>query len=420
MTGNDLRLGGGVTSAEIIDAAFRAWGRDLYLDTSLSQVARELGVSKPALYRHFRNKQALLDAMTVHFFDDFTAFVRADYEKALHEEPETGIFTLIRVIARYFAQNVHAFIFSLVKLYDRCTSSVDMGEELRARGVDFGKNYAADPLLMRLIFTTLTFFMAIFHKRGKTLTNPPSPEAMAKQIDLIIEITERGLGYSSSEIGAIDFAALEGRVSGTISGVEGDPLLRAVAGAVAEAGPWEASMEQVARRSGLSKSSLYGHFTSKHDMLRQLFMTEFERITDFARQGMGQSTDTLERLYLGIFSIAEYLRAKPDILVAMDWVRTRRLDFVKEDKRAFKQIDNAAWQDGLPPGFHRLLEDIVITPFRSGERFDDERSRRWISHWILFLIINILVRPGEEETIKNEDIRLLYKFLTLGIGGCHE
>ena len=400
-----------MTSTEIIEAAFRAWGRDLYLDTSLSQVARELGVSKPALYRHFRNKQALLDAMNVHFFDDFTAFVRADYEKALREEPGTGIFTLIRVIAQYFAQNVYAFIFSLVRLYDRNACSMDMGEELKSRGVDFGKTYAFDPLVMRLIFTTLTFFMAIFHKRGKTLTNPPSQEAISKQIGMIVEIIERGFGYDGEKIGALDFAGLEGRVSGTVSGVEGDPLLRAVAGAVAEAGPWEASMEQVARRSGLSKSSLYGHFKSKHDMLRQLFMTEFERITDFARQGMGQSTDALERLYLGIFSIAEYLRAKPDFLVAMDWIRTRRLDFVKEDKRAL-------WKDGLPPGFHRLFEGIVIKPFQCGESYDDERSRRRISHWILFLTINILLRPGEKEEIKNEDIRLLYRFLTLGIGGC--
>jgi len=75
-----------MTKVEVIEAAFKAWGREFYLNTSLSQVARELGVSKPALYRHFCSKQALLDAMTGHFFDDFADFIREGYEKAL----ETG------------------------------------------------------------------------------------------------------------------------------------------------------------------------------------------------------------------------------------------------------------------------------------------------------------------------------------------
>jgi len=412
----------GVTNTEIIDAAFKAWSRDLYLDTSLSQVARELGVSKPALYRHFRNKQALLDAMAVHFFDDFADFIRADYEKALREDSGKGIFTLIRAIASYFAQNVQAFIFSLVRLYDQHKCGVGIGDELKSRGVDFGafhhslkKNYVYNPLVMRMIFTTLTFFMAVFHKRDKTLANPPSPQAMSKQIGMIIEIIERGLGYDGGEIGALDLEGLENRVAGAVGGIEDDPLLKAVAGAVAEAGPWEASMEQVARRSGLSKSGLYGHFKSKHDMLQQLFMTEFMRIVGFARQGMGQSTNSLERLYLGIFSIAEYLRSKPDFLVAMDWVRTRRIDFSKS-----KTKQPSAWDDGMQPEFQRLFEGIAIKPFQGGESFDDKRGRRIISHWILFLIINILLRPGEQEQVKNEDIRLLYRFLTLGIGGCRE
>ena len=60
-----------MTKADVIDAAFKAWGRGFYLNTSLSYVARELQVCKPALYRHFRNKQALLNAMIVYFFVRF-------------------------------------------------------------------------------------------------------------------------------------------------------------------------------------------------------------------------------------------------------------------------------------------------------------------------------------------------------------
>ena len=44
---------------DIISAAFRAWGREGYRKMSLTDVASELGVTKPALYRHFGDKERL-------------------------------------------------------------------------------------------------------------------------------------------------------------------------------------------------------------------------------------------------------------------------------------------------------------------------------------------------------------------------
>jgi hypothetical protein len=152
-------------------------------------------------------------------------------------------------------------------------------------------------------------------------------------------------------------------------------------------------------------------------MLHRLFMTEFMRIIDFARQGMGRSEVRHEKLYLGIFSIAVYLRSKPDILVAMDWVRTRRHDFVKAGSaQTGGDCDDAAWEDGPPPEFPKLFADFEMKPLKSGEIPGNE-GKGPMSHWILFLLINILMRPGETKTLKNEDIRFLYRFITLGIKG---
>ena len=417
-----------MTNLDIIAAAFKVWGREFYLDTSLSQVARELGVSKSAFYRHFRNKQALLDAMIDHFFDDFSAFIKADYEKALHSGDHVkGMFILIRAIAKYYTQNVNAFLFSMIKLYDYHHCNRNLPEELRSRGVDFGVfyNVIANPLIMQCIFTTLTFFMAVFHSQTKFRTNPPSDEVVSQIIDTIIAIIDRGLCYNGKEIWTLDYEALENLVTATINDIEDDPLLKAVAGAVAQAGPWEASMEQVARRSGLAKSSLYGHFKNKQDMLQQLFMTEFLRIIDFAQQGVRQSAVPLERFYLVIFSIAVYLRSKPNILIALDWIRTRRLDFKKNNnKRPIMAMDDG--KNGLPREFQRLFRDIEINPLPGTVRSETSHggnnsggmdNKQLIPHWILFLIVNTLMRPGGSDKVKNEDIRYLYRFLTLGVKG---
>jgi hypothetical protein len=67
-------------------------------------------------------------------------------------------------------------------------------------------------------------------------------------------------------------------------------------------------------------------------------------------------------------------------------------------------------EGGPPREFNRLFEGIIDIP-------GDERDRRRVSHWILFLIINILMRPGGKERVWNEDVRSLYRFLILGVKG---
>jgi len=268
------------------------------------------------------------------------------------------------------------------------------------------KDYVFQPLIMHLINATLVCFMADFHKRGKTLDNPPSETAITQVIDVISEIIGKGLCYNNKEIVSLDYEGLENRVAGTINAIEDDPLLKAVAAAVAETGPWETSMEQVAHRSGLSKSSLYGHFKNKQDMLHQLFVTEFMRIMDFARQGMRQQALPQEQLYLGIFSIVEYLRSKPDILTAMDWIRNRRINLGPIRKRKEKPMHE----------FMRLFEEIDIKPLRNNEILFKEEL--WLSPWILFLIISTLMQANSgqmAEKVPNSDIRYLYRFITLGI-----
>jgi AcrR family transcriptional regulator len=400
-----------MTKTEIVGAAFRVWGRDFYQHTSLSRLAGELGVSKPALYRHFRNKQALLDAMTEYFFDDFAAFIRADYERAVAAgDREEGVFIALKSVTEYYARNVYTFIFSLINVYDRRMTGRSTEKHLNARGIDFGvfhgiltEESAGKPLLMHLVFATLTFRMAHFHQRERAFRKAPSGAAIQNIIAVIGEIIARGLGYSSEEIESLDFESLENRVAGTADTAEDEPLIKAVAGAVAEAGPWRASMDMVARRSGLSKSSLYGHFKNRQDMLCQLFLTGFRRIIAFAKEGMGQSTVPEAQLYLGIFSITVYLRSRPEILTALDWIRTRKLDLGRPED----------------PDFFRIFEDIQGGRLKR-ETAGGEEENRQLSHWILFLLINILMRRHKEQSLEQmptSDIRTLFRFIACGLEG---
>jgi len=397
-----------LTKTEIIDAAFKVWGRNFYRKTSLSQLAGELGVSKPALYRHFINKEALTSAMTERFIEDFASSIKTDFDKALQaSNADEGISFMVQSITDFFAKNVYSLIFSLVNIYERNIDGKTIRDRLKTRGVDLGsllivseKKYYSDPVMVRLIFATLIFFMSHFHKTNKTTENQPAGKDI-KNINLFIYNTVRnGLGYNIKKVN-LDFEMLEKQIEKITLDEETEPFFKAVAEAVAEAGPWDVSMEMVAKKLGFSKSSLYGHFKNKKDMLRRLFVTEFKRIISFAHQGISLSTDSAQQLYLGIFSISVYLRSRPEILIAMDWLRTRKLDLGKPDK--YVEI-------------FRLFEDIDIEPLQKAT----EEEKRNISHWILFLLINILNSPNNKKTNtngQNSTIRLLYKFIILGLGG---
>ena len=408
-----------MTKMDIIDAAFRVWGRDYYRKTSLSQLAKELGVSKPALYRHFESKQALITAMFERFFDAFTDSVRSDFDKALQiNDSDEGVLIIIKSISSYFALNGFHLIFSLVNIYDCKIDGRTMSERINERGVDLTiirrvveKKYIALTEVIQLIFASLTFSLAYFHNANKSFDEPPSDQQVQKIIFALYDSVKFGLKFYPKDIDALDFDKLETMVDGTMYSEEINPLFKAVAEAVAEAGPWKASMEMVAKRMGLSKSSLYGYFKNRKDMLRRLFLSEFNRITDFARQGVKLSSDAAEQFYLGIYSIAVYLRSHHEILIAIGWIRTRKLDLGKPNKKA---------------EFFRIFDDIKIESLC--DITDEEKHN--ISHWVLFLLINTLTRPyisGElnyndrssflSDKLKNNDIRILYKFITLGLGG---
>ncbi|MDR0997558.1 MAG: TetR/AcrR family transcriptional regulator [Treponema sp.] len=416
-----------MTKGDIIQAAFKVWGRGLYRNTSLSQVSEELGVSKPALYRHFRNKQALLDAMYESFFDDYTGFIRPYYEKAL-ASPQESFRVIVQAMMKYYTQNGYAFTFSLINVWGNSMVR-NMKEPLLKRGINMELlrcpvEKPQEASLWLFAVASLIFAVAHFHFKvysaGKTLSDTLIDQFIAS----VTCIVSRGLNFNPAVLESLDYETLENSVTGKIDQIEEDPLLRGVAEAVAQAGPWKASMEMVARHSGLSKSGLYAHFKSKEEMMGQLFFTEFNRIVDFALKSQRNSAKPEEQFYLGIFSIAACLRSRPNILLAMDWLRTRRIDPAK--------FNLTSWEG-------RIFQDIH---FPADYGMSPEDDGLWIFRWIFFLILTILMhdafmeqgswfsqKEGEEGAeacrfslenfarIPNESFRTLYRFIAFGVKG---
>jgi len=415
-----------MTREDIVKTAFKVWGRDLYRTTSLTDVARELGVSKPALYRHFKDKEALLKAMYSAFFNDCAGFIKEGYDRAVSVDLDEGCIIMMRSFAEYFIRNRDAFIFSLVRVFGR--QEMESVSAFSERGMDFkrlvfgaGRNGTQYPSKLQLIVITTVFNISIFHRFAYKRGEQPSETLIKEALARMEKQVSRGLGLDARKVAGMNYRDLEEQAAGTVYlDTESNVLLRAVAKAVAEAGPWNASMEMVAKHSGLSKSGLYAHFKSKQDMLGKLFITEYVRILNFARAQVENSEVPEEQLYLAIITIVNYLRSRPEILVAIDWIRTRRLELGR----------------GGSGRLYRIIRNIKLEAIRNY----NQRSLIRIAQWILFLIVNTLawwsIATVEDSSavkrnhnidwtknvvkIPNESFRFLFRFIALGLEGLND
>jgi AcrR family transcriptional regulator len=85
------------TSERILDAAEDLFAEKGYSATSLGDVADRVGIRSPSLYNHFRNKEALYEAVLERLLADFTA-----PQKELEVGPVTyeRVFEWLEIIVR--------------------------------------------------------------------------------------------------------------------------------------------------------------------------------------------------------------------------------------------------------------------------------------------------------------------------------
>ena len=402
-----------MTKDDVICTAFEVWGQELYKTTSLTKLAETLGVSKPALYRHFPDKQTLQKAMEERFFDDYSQAIKPALEEAQKEERwQDRFLLLIQFISGYFSRHFDYFIYSIIGLHGNNKKHFFNTDAVKIRGVSFEKLIQSHseqfPSALLLAGVTAFFYTAAFHRyrngcnsTGKPKTplkknwfsDKPSDAEIRGSIDAITELVRFGILFDKTIVEGLRYEELE--KTGEEILIAPDPLLKAIAEVVAEEGPWNVSMETAAKRSGLSKSGLYAHFKSKADMLSRLFMSEFERIVQCTTSRTVFGTNREEKLYLAILSIADYLRARPEILTALDWVRIQQLE-----------LDLSA-----PVALNNFFKDINI-----GLSLDGAWEKT--SHWILFLLIAVLMHYSDKkEEFNYTCLRRLFRFICLGIEG---
>lgn len=157
----------------VLDAALRLFFEKGYSNTTVDEVARSLGATKPFVYRYFRNKEALLVAIYERLTDRILGLLLAAKERA--EQPDRQLSIFLDSFARENMQSVmvgmvymqeeknldpafRASINERQKRFDRELAGVI------ERGVEQGVFQAKDPKVAALAITGMVRWLQRWYK----------------------------------------------------------------------------------------------------------------------------------------------------------------------------------------------------------------------------------------------------------------
>ena len=119
------RLPAAERRAVVVETACRIFAKGSYRGSTTAQIARELGVTEPVLYRHFASKRELYLAC----LDEVWERVRELWEKALAREPDSA--NWIKAIGKAYLEARAAARIVLVDLWIQALTEAADDPEIR-------------------------------------------------------------------------------------------------------------------------------------------------------------------------------------------------------------------------------------------------------------------------------------------------
>ncbi|TVR00390.1 MAG: TetR/AcrR family transcriptional regulator [Spirochaetaceae bacterium] len=335
---------------EIVSAAFAAWGETHFTSTSLNLVAQRLGITKQALYRHFRNKEALLDELTERFLAAY-----AQIRDGVCVLPEDA--SLSEIVTRYadgvyrmFADTPHYYLFLVMRLLP---GPPEVAGRFYAIGNEIGNRVLPhlDPSLPRTQIDLLMLFMHVhivvwtafdfWTPMGVLRGEPAGARSRERRVAHTVGLCLNG-HFPHARI-PIDFAEVERvAVVDPSEMLEPNRIFAAVEQVVQEVGFEAASMDRIARALGMTKSSLYFYFENKDAMLLEALNRERRHMRSLFAARVEQLSRFSEMLYCYLVTMVTYFLNNRSLLVFSDWLTAQRVrvpDTVHDEQQILATVD---------------------------------------------------------------------------------
>ena len=399
----------------ITQAAFEEWGRSNFTNMSLSSLATRLGLTKPALYRHFPGKQALIDAMEKHFLADYAAMHRTYLSRAETRGLAEAVELFVDQQFRFFYGRPYYYVFFLMRML-----RTPLGERPEIQGVmadqmlffkqlfaGQGRRISAGELFARLhylyvaaiFWSSRTFFDCA---TGFATVPVLTEEEIQAEISRTTLICVRGL-VKNPRPEVLDYPHIEEKCTVRREEMPApDRIFTAIQKVVSEVGLRDASLDRIAARIGMTKSSLYFYFKNKDDMLSRMLERERSHATAILKDRLAGQRGFPSRSYSYMVVTATYTLNNPALLTVYNWLR----------------FQNIAMQIA-PPEVPVLKEyfSFIFEAFEQGELLcggDDILHAAAFLHVLAFRIVMDMRNMGRDNDSIMSQIRVFHKLYLHG------
>ena len=310
----------------IIDTAFRVWGNNYFYNTSLSSLADAMDISKPAIYRYFSNKEALIIAMKENLIFKYQSILKKS-NKNEFTDLNSILLDYTEIPIRFFAENYNYYRFIFLKLFNQEQDLTKLLDDMRG-----SEDHFAEPVLFESIGLTEINALSIsgyiqslggFLLNQNLFSKKSFTNSEINQITKTIRfISQYGLGGHRESKETINYNDVE--LASAISKKDilpYDRIFTAIAEVIAEKGVWETTMDSIANKLEMSKSSLYFYFENKDQMINNVIEREIEHLNSLIMERVVQFKNYKEQIYCIFNVMSSYFILKPSIFSIMNWLR---------------------------------------------------------------------------------------------------
>ncbi|WP_027727277.1 TetR/AcrR family transcriptional regulator [Treponema sp. C6A8] len=394
------------TKEKIIQATFSLLKSISLNSISLSRIAKEVNISKTAIYRHFKSKEDLELAIKERVFETIYSNMKKIDLLYREKKYKECIVSALRFL------KVHPEIINYGLF-----SSPDVGEDKRLyrycdEGVCFFSPFFDEnhrvkdyPLYTKGLFVGVTMIDFILGWFRISETDENQYENFETNV---LKIIHEGLTCKKDLLSNADFARLDSICLNSLASLpQLDKKLVALSTVVAKVGFPNVTVEAVATELGMVKSSLYTWFSDKQQMLTSLIAPEINLMLSTVLQNMTQVQSPLEKLYVLLKTETIYFNTRKKMLTACKWIQLEG----NYNRERFETIADEEIASGIAA---EIGNSVTKNAKKLYSCFDPNLIGGWIFSFPVFLVVNAIHHEFSEIEL-NDSLRSLFNMIAGGL-----
>lgn len=365
------------TKERILECAFGLFKKPRLSEISLSEIAAAAGISKTAIFRHYKNKEDLLDAMRQRFFEALSQM----FDEIGPGEKFYNIERIEQVIESVFSFNKsrpNYLPYFLQMSFADAILAEGVRIILQDNGVNLfreeffkdAKKFSPKKMVPSFFEQTLLIFLFIGLGQKDVCINV---DDMERYKDSLSRLIYSGLGKRKNPISPERKKELDAICEIQVDDDEKtNRFLNAFVHLIKDSSSSKITVEKIASALGMSKSSVYAFFANKNAYLVDMFFQETDRMNDIMKERCARAENCDEALYIIMKSQANYFAKRPQVIMLHGYIIFQEAALSQEDIERFRSRTIGMLKSGV-------LDDITPKAFDFPVNENGLLYVKWIS-----------------------------------------